>query len=501
MATYVPRVLICGDTEEFDKIIGDKPVKVVGQIFFRRTGNKSQIFYNGQPFDDKIVRYLPDNLAEYLIFTDALEFDDFLKTFPLNIRAMSARAFAEKNFDGFYSLEVLVDMCKVLNKNFSGRVLDFDAFLVKSDFRTKFKLKMPTDCVAEKIYPIMQNVYDKIYRTFDDCKYHIFDAVILSKERTPAEFVDALIQTDALSKNILAFIRRDSELASWLETSKKFFEHVEIFRTENGAWCLLKKIVPPADVGVYIVTHKDAKLAALPAGYKIIHAGHAQAAENFGYLADDTGDNISALNRYLDETTALYWLWKNTSHTHIGLCHYRRFLTTCNQPDRVPNRYLFDVENILSAQEILKLLDEYDIIVNTEIPKTRTQRELMIYSTHCPELVTAAEKIVRKHLACTQPDYLDAFDEVMNSYAFFGYGIHVTRRNIFDDYCAWLFSFIVDATIDLRDNVIINGQKLSELPHEYSRMASFFAERMLTVWLMKNNLRIKTLPVMFRDDV
>lgn len=234
MATYIPRVLICGDTATFGKIIGDKPVKVVGQIFFRRAGGESKIFYNGQPLDDKTVRYLPDNFAEYLLFTDALEFDDFLKTFPLNIRAMSARAFAEKNHGGFYSVEMLVDMCKVLNKNFSGRVLDFDGFLVKSDFRTKFELTMPTDCVAEKIFPIMQNVFDKIYRTFDDCKYHIFDAVILSKERTPAEFVDALIQTDALGKNILAFMRRDSELASWLETAQKFLSTSKLFALKTA---------------------------------------------------------------------------------------------------------------------------------------------------------------------------------------------------------------------------------------------------------------------------
>ena len=501
MATYVPRVLICGDAEEFKKIIGDKPVKVVGQIFFRQAGDEAQIFFNGQALDDETIRYLPGDFAEYLLFTDALTFNKFLETFPLNIRAMSARAFAEKNFDGFYAIETFVSLRKVLNENFSGHVLDFDRFFVKTDFHASPELNMPIDCVGENIFPIMQNVYDKIFRTFDECKYHTFDAIILSKERTPDEFVDTLIKIDAMSKNILAFVRHGSDLERRLISLQKIFEHVTAFRTQNGSWCLLKKNMPPTDVGVYIVTHKDVQLAALPEGYKIIHAGHVNAKENFGYLGDDTGDNISALNRYLDETTALYWLWKNTSHKIIGLCHYRRFLTTHFQAGRVSNRYLFDAEKILSAQEILKLLDEYDIIVHTEMPKTRTQRELMLYSTRHPELVVTAEEFVRKHLSRVQPEYLDAFDAVMNSYVFFAYGIHITRRNIFDDYCAWLFSFMIDATIDFRDSVTLGGHKLSEVPHEYSRIMSFFAERMLTVWLMKNHLRIKTLPIMFRDDI
>lgn len=48
-------------------------------------------------------------------------------------------------------------------------------------------------------------------------------------------------------------------------------------------------------------------------------------------IGDNTGDNISHLNRYINEMTAVYWAWKNYDKLgnpdFIGLNHYRRFFT------------------------------------------------------------------------------------------------------------------------------------------------------------------------------
>lgn len=478
--TYVPRVIVCGDVDEFKKIIGDKPVEVVGQIDFAEK----------------------NFAAEYLIFTDALEFRDYLEKFPLNTQVMSATAFAKKIRGGFFSYKMFALLNQILNQKIFGRVLDLDAYFTKSDFNTRGDLKTEIDCVAENLFPIAENIYDKIYHSFDECKFHFFDAIILSAERSPDEFIDALIQTNDVAEKILLFVRKDSPLETWLATNQKIFAQIETFKTENGAWCLIKKFLPPVDVGVYVVTHKDAKLSKLPPCYKIIHAGRARAQKDFGYLGDDTGDNISRLNPFLDEVTALYWIWKNTRHTHAGFVHYRRFFTSkTNQKEFRPGEYVFNAKNLLSQAEILKLLRDYDIIVHTERLSDRTQLELMIYSTNFPELVALSEKVVRKHLTKNQPDYLDAYDAVINGFVMFLCGMHVTRRNILDAYCEWLFSFLLDATEELAAKVKIGDKNLIDAPHVYSRMMSFFAERMLTVWLKKNHLRIKTLPIMYRDDV
>lgn len=483
MATYVPRVMICGDVEAFKEIIGDKPVEVVGQINFKDLS----------AFGDE---------AEYLVFTDALEHRDYVNDSPYNPQVMSATAFAKKIRDGFSSIRTIALLNEMLKQKKFGRVLDVDGYFAKSDFNTRGDRKAVVDCIGENLFPIMENVYDRIYRTFDECKFHIFDAVILSKERDPDEFIDALIKTSDLADKILLFVRKNSALETWLAVNQNIFAQVESFAIAGGAWCLLKKVVPPVDVGVYVVTHKDVKLSKLPPCYRIIHAGHATAKNEFGYPGDDTGDNISRLNPFLDEVTALYWIWKNTNHTHAGFVHYRRFLTSNTRlKEYRPGEYVFSAKNILSESEIIKILSEYDIIVHTERVCDRTQLEMMIYSTGQPDLVRFAEKIVRKHLTKNQPDYLDAYDAVINGFVFFFYGIHITRRNIFNAYCEWLFSFMIDATEELSHVVITDGKTLGDMEHVYSRMMSFFAERMLTVWLKKNHLRIKTLPIMYRDDV
>lgn len=94
---------------------------------------------------------------------------------------------------------------------------------------------------------------------------------------------------------------------------------------------------------VLVVYHKKDKLFKNKHLFPI-HAGRSIASENLkaGKLSnevyewlcqnmegDDTGDNISNKNRYLNETTATYWAWKNYNEIgnpdFIGLNHYRRF--------------------------------------------------------------------------------------------------------------------------------------------------------------------------------
>ena len=63
-------------------------------------------------------------------------------------------------------------------------------------------------------------------------------------------------------------------------------------------------------------------------------------------IGDDTGDNISDLNREFNEMTAIYWAWKNYDKLgnpdYIGLNHYRRlFNIDFNNLDKLLEKYYF----------------------------------------------------------------------------------------------------------------------------------------------------------------
>ena len=113
------------------------------------------------------------------------------------------------------------------------------------------------------------------------------------------------------------------------------------------------------------------------------------------------------------------------------------------------------------------------------------------------DLEQFASKIFRKHIALKQPDYLDSFDHMAEAFTGFQYEIFITRRNIFEAYCEWLFSFLLDVTEEIfaRTNI-----RQIDNPRKY-RIISFITERLLTVWLRKNRLRIKKLPVLFREGI
>lgn len=76
---------------------------------------------------------------------------------------------------------------------------------------------------------------------------------------------------------------------------------------------------------IYVITHKKYDNIVENDVYTPLFVG-AKGKESFGYLRDDTGDNISEKNQYYSELTGLYWIWKNSDSDIAGLNHYRRIL-------------------------------------------------------------------------------------------------------------------------------------------------------------------------------
>ena len=77
-------------------------------------------------------------------------------------------------------------------------------------------------------------------------------------------------------------------------------------------------------IEIFVLTHKKFELP-LDNLYKPLLNGSITYEDDFGYLRDDSGDNISDLNKYYAELTGVYWAWKNSDADIIGFCHYRRY--------------------------------------------------------------------------------------------------------------------------------------------------------------------------------
>ena len=507
--------------------IGDRQVDILGQISFIGAAERGefrlvaslgelkkvtldekdfQIFIDGAEISFAELKKILDEAADYIVFDNGELAARLIELSQLDLveKIITTETLLKYARDNFYSIANVEILVKVLRKLKISRALDVDNYFAANDlFYTWLNPDVEIEAIDGKSfakkYPVVENLYSKIYPTLDDCRLKNYDAIILAADRTPDEFLEVLTATDGMTENILAFIGKNSTLVSWLKECEFAFEKVETFFAVNGYWVFLKKFSAHKDFACYVVTHKDAKLDALPDGYKIIHAGHATAKKEFGYIGDDTGDNISNLNRYLNEITSIYWIWKNTRHKIIGLCHYRRFFTAQGKwnPHSVRQSLLaFNVENILTKTEATEILRGCDMIIVKGNFFTLTQTDLK--SAVCDKnLNKYVEKIFRKYIKLKQPDYLEAFDYVSSSYSEYLYEMFITRQNVFDAYCRWLFSFIIHVTKE-----VLATKNLAEIsnPRKY-RTIGLISERLMTVWLMKNRLRLKALPIMFRKDV
>lgn len=393
--------------------------------------------------------------------------------------------------DCFYNFYADLHLMQVLKILKIKTLIDVNAHFAKSYTLTKMQNDFTEiEGVYEKnILPIKENIYSRVYKSFADCQFKHYDAALIYVN-SPTAFENNICTVENSADTIITFAKYGSELYKYIHTSKINFVRVDTIGTFSGEWLICRRHKPPENFAMYVATHKKLPpeyIEKFPAGYKIIHAGK-ENAEDFGYIGDNTGKNISYLNPYINEITALYWMWKNTSDSVIGLSHYRRFFTASEESKDFINFVdtKFAYEKILTKEQAMNILKDYDIIL-TQL----AHRHTAWYEDAGPSFAFAT---IRKHLMRTHPDYIDAFDYLTNVSFFYSKSMFVTRRNIFDAYCKWFFSFYIDATREVLNSELYSKDKAT-------RMMGFLAERISTIWLMKNNLRIKELKILERLDL
>lgn len=224
---------------------------------------------------------------------------------------------------------------------------------------------------------------------------------------------------------------------------------------------------------VYIATHKIFKNK-FPESYIPILAGNHDI-KDCNYLRDNTGDNISEKNKNYCELTALYWVWKNTSNKYIGLCHYRRYFS---------NKNLFS-NKVIDAKNIKKILKNNDII----LPQRRVSEET-VYERYCNNHYEIDILKTRNIILNKYPDYIESFDEVMKKKSTYPWNMFIGKREIISEYIEWVFDILFE---------LEKVTDISQYDDYQKRIYGFISERLLHVWVNKNNMKIKELPVIMPE--
>jgi hypothetical protein len=205
---------------------------------------------------------------------------------------------------------------------------------------------------------------------------------------------------------------------------------------------------------------------------------------------DNTGDNISDKNKSFCELTGMYWAWKNLPKTDfIGLCHYRRYFDftskiSLSDIQIVPKKD-FDIKNI-GFVDSKKLLKDCDIIL-----AKRKSYPYNLRIDYCVNHISSDFFTLADVINDLYPDYSETFVEVMeNNNKLNHYNMFLTRYDIFDDYCKWLFSILFECEkrIDITNYNVFQ-----------KRIFGYMSERLLMVYVKKNKLKLKYYPF-YREE-
>ena len=176
---------------------------------------------------------------------------------------------------------------------------------------------------------------------------------------------------------------------------------------------------------------------------------------------DDTGDNISELNPYFCELTAIYWAWKNYerlgSPQKIGLCHYRRYFM-----DFDANSAITAPVHILSKS----VAEQFDV-------------------NHNPYELQKAINLIE------DSEFKNSTMEYLNQKKGYFFNMFILQKEYFFEYCNMLFPLLFRLSENSNWNRLDSYQK---------RMPGFIAERLTGAYLyhlkMKKNISLhETLPI------
>ncbi|MGN0017873.1 MAG: DUF4422 domain-containing protein [Candidatus Gastranaerophilaceae bacterium] len=164
-------------------------------------------------------------------------------------------------------------------------------------------------------------------------------------------------------------------------------------------------------------------------------------------IGDDTGDNISHLNRKFCELTAIYWAWKNYDKLgnpdYIGLMHYRRLFNFSDKCSFKNNYWLLKQlkitpKDIPLTEDTIIMPKIFDSSKNLNMWNFNIYNEqYKLSENYYPELFKQLQNFNKTHL-----NYFT--------------NMFIMPKKIFFDYCNTLFSLCFNLLLEYNINDLKN---------------------------------------------
>lgn len=220
-------------------------------------------------------------------------------------------------------------------------------------------------------------------------------------------------------------------------------------------------------VKIFVACHKPSEVFHNDV-YVPLHVGRTNSAYNEDMqwmIGDNTGDNISKKNRHYSEATGIYWIWKNVHDCeYVGLTHYRRTFKPIFTNENIDS-YFQDGTDVILAKKFLRLKSRLHTIL------TCVQAEDFI--------------IMRDVLKKLYPDYLLTLNRFLRDYLDHPFNMVVCRKEIYDQYSAWMFSICFEMEKYVRYSNYSNS----------ARLFAYVTELLTPVFFIHNKCKIKEISV------
>lgn len=236
------------------------------------------------------------------------------------------------------------------------------------------------------------------------------------------------------------------------------------------------------NIKIFVCLHKKELPFIQTKVFQPIYVGEQQQIGHH-FITDNTGDNIHEKNGRYGELTALYWIWKNyPMQDFVGLCHYRRYFWVKRFSIFYPtsmSALKFGTMKSHFAVAGEKYLENADIVLPSSVKLKWSVMDQFSKYHNGNDL-----KLMRNILNEICPEYIPAWDEVMQGNTINLIVMFLTKKEILHQYCCWLFPLMF--RFDELDTQDRNGYQ--------QRVNAFLAERLMNVFIMHNKLKLKELP-------